>query len=77
MGIVMGAFAKCKQYVRTHKIISGLVAVALIGGGYYWYGAATTAPMVTKYVVENATLGSVVASVSGTGQVQAGTTIGV
>jgi multidrug efflux pump subunit AcrA (membrane-fusion protein) len=77
MSIVTGAFAKCKQYVRAHKIISGLVVVVLLGGGYYWYSVANTAPTVSKYVVENATLGSVVASVSGTGQVQAGTTIGV
>jgi multidrug efflux pump subunit AcrA (membrane-fusion protein) len=73
----MSIFVKWKQYVRTHKIISGLIVVVLLGGGYYWYSVANTAPTVTKYVVENATEGSVVASVSGTGQVQAGTTIGV
>jgi multidrug efflux pump subunit AcrA (membrane-fusion protein) len=73
----MSILVKWKQYVRTHKIISGLIVVVLLGGGYYWYSVANTAPTVTKYVVENATEGSVVASVSGTGQVQAGTTIGV
>jgi multidrug efflux pump subunit AcrA (membrane-fusion protein) len=77
MNIITGAFSKCKHYVRAHKIISGLIVIVLLGGGYYWYSAANTAPTVTKYVVQNATLGSVVASVSGTGQVQAGTTIGV
>jgi multidrug efflux pump subunit AcrA (membrane-fusion protein) len=77
MSTIANIFTNSKQYVRTHKIISGIVVVALLGGGYYWYAAANTAPAVTKYVVENATLGSVVASVSGTGQVQAGTTIGV
>jgi len=65
------------QYVRVHKIISGIVIVVVVGGGYYWYRSANVAPTITKYVVEDATDGAVVASVSGTGQVQAGTTITV
>jgi HlyD family secretion protein len=77
VSIITTAFTKCRQYVQAHKIISGIVIVVLLGGGYYWYRIANTTTTVTKYVVENATLGSVVASVSGTGQVQAGTTIGV
>ncbi len=70
-------FAKIRTYIRGHKIISIVVVIALAAGGYYWYGAANTATAVTKYVVENATQGTVVASVSGTGQVQAGTTVNV
>ena len=65
------------HYARVHKIISGIVLIVIIGGGYYWYTVANTAPTVTKYVVENATTGTIVSSVSGTGQVQAGTTINV
>ena len=65
------------QYARAHKIISIVVIVVLLGGGYYWYSVATVAPTVTKYVVENATTGTIVSSVSATGQVQAGTTINV
>jgi multidrug efflux pump subunit AcrA (membrane-fusion protein) len=65
------------QYARAHKIISIIVIVVLLGGGYYWYSVANTAPTVTKYVVEDATTGTIVSSVSATGQVQAGTTINV
>ncbi len=65
------------QYARAHKIISIIVIVVLLGGGYYWYSVATVAPTVTKYVVEDATTGTIVSSVSATGQVQAGTTINV
>lgn len=65
------------QYARAHKIISIVVIVVVLGGGYYWYSAANTVPMVTKYVVENATTGTIVSSVSATGQVQAGATIDV
>ncbi len=73
----MKKFGSIVQYARTHKIISTIVILILIGGGYYWYGVATVAPTLTKYVVENATTGTIVSSVSAPGQVQAGTTINV
>lgn len=63
--------------MRAHKIISAIVAIVIIGGGYYWYSSATVATTVTKYVVQDATTGTIVSSVSATGQVQAGTTIEV
>lgn len=67
--------AACKGYIKAHKIISGIAVLVLVGGGYYWYQAVSTPATVTKYVVESAATGTVVVSVSGTGQVQAGTTI--
>ncbi len=70
-------FAAFKKYIKAHKIISAIVVVVLAAGGYYAYQVSNTPATVTKYVVENATTGSVIASVSGTGQVQAGTTITV
>ncbi|HUC01868.1 MAG TPA: biotin/lipoyl-binding protein [Candidatus Paceibacterota bacterium] len=63
--------------MRAHKIMTAIVVVVVGGGGYYWYASAHPAPTVTKYVVQAATQGTVVASVSATGQVQAGTTINV
>ena len=68
-------FTNFKTYLKAHKIVSAIVVVVLAGGGYYWYQASNAPTAVTKYVVQDAALGSVVASVSGTGQVQAGTTI--
>ncbi len=70
-------FIKIKTYMRAHKIISTIAVIVVAGGGYYWYSASTAVPSVTKYVVEVAAPGTVVSSVSGTGQVQAGTTINV
>jgi HlyD family secretion protein len=75
--IIFIMFSKIKTLVWTHKIVSVVVLIILVGGGYWWYAVSTAAPTVTKYVVENATEGTIVASVSGTGQVQAGTTIDV
>ena len=63
--------------MRAHKVVSIIVVIVLVGGGYGWYSSANTAPTVTKYVAEAATSGTIVSSVSGTGQVQAGTTINV
>ncbi len=60
---------------RAHKFISVVIIVVIIGGGYYWYQKAHATTTVTKYVVQSAAQGSVIADVSGTGQVQAGTTI--
>jgi len=62
---------------RAHKIISTIVVVAIAIGGYYWYSSSLTPATITKYVVEDAVQGSVITDVSGTGQVQAGTTINV
>ncbi len=70
-------FGKFKQYIRAHKIISAIVVILLATGAYFAYADSRPSATVTKYVVQNATLGSIVASVSGTGQVQAGTTIDV
>jgi HlyD family secretion protein len=69
--------SKIRQYIRTHKIISIIVGIVIVGGGYYWYSSANATVAVTKYVVQTAAQGSVVSSVSATGQVQAGTTITV
>ena len=66
---------KVRFFIKTHKIISAVVLIVVVGGGWYWYSSASTPVKVTKYVVENATTGTVISSVSGSGQMQAGTTI--
>jgi len=70
-------FGNFIKKMRAHKIITGIVVIVIVVGGYYWYSVASVAPTVTKYVVEDATDGAIVSSVSATGQVQAGTTIDV
>ena len=68
---------KIKTYLRAHKIVSLAALVVLGGGGYWWYASANAPVAVTKYVVTAASTGTVVESVSATGQVQAGTTVNV
>lgn len=70
-------FTNLKLFIKAHKIVSAIVVIILGTGGYYAYQASTAPASVTKYVVQAAATGSVIASVSATGQVQAGTTINV
>jgi multidrug efflux pump subunit AcrA (membrane-fusion protein) len=68
---------KIRTYIRAHKAISISVVILLAIGGYFIYKDSNTAVAVTKYVVEDASQGTVISDVAGTGQVQAGTTINV
>lgn len=54
-----------------HKIISVILTAAVVGGGYYAYNNLNAASAQTRYVLAAAGKGTVVASVSGTGQVSA------
>ncbi len=52
-----------------HKIISLLVAVAVIWGGYSAYGKVHNTAAVTRYVLGSVEKGTLITSVDGTGQV--------
>ena len=58
-------FKKILHFITSHKKISIVIAIVVIGGGYFWYSAFRSTTAVTKYVVEKATTGTVIASVSG------------
>ena len=75
--VPLSRFAKVRRFAAAHKIISGIVLVLTVSGGWYWYSQANTATAVTRYVIEKATTGTVIASVTGSGQMQAGTTIDI
>ena len=70
-------FGNFIKKMRAHKIVTAIIVIILAGGGYYWYANSTATTTITKYVVEDATTGSVIKDVSGSGQVQANTTISV
>jgi multidrug efflux pump subunit AcrA (membrane-fusion protein) len=69
--------SKIKQFMGAHKIITAIILIAIVWGGYSVYAAVNQPAAVTKYVVEAATQGSVISSVSGSGQVAADTTVDV
>ncbi|OGZ02470.1 MAG: hypothetical protein A2946_02770 [Candidatus Liptonbacteria bacterium RIFCSPLOWO2_01_FULL_53_13] len=64
-------YAHIKKYALLHKTTAVIVALVIIGGGYYGYKKLTTAPAETRYVLAAAEKGTLVVSVAGTGQVSA------
>src|SRR3989339_1875559 len=62
---------KIFKIITKHKIISGIVVIVLIGGGYYSakaFGGATTE---TRYVLAAVEKGTLITTVSGSGQISA------
>ncbi len=54
-----------------HKILSVFLAVVILGGGYYAYGKFASGATATQYVLATVEKGTLVASVSGSGQASA------
>jgi RND family efflux transporter MFP subunit len=56
---------------KLGKFITGLVIVGAIGGGWYYYKGKTAASTTAKkYIVGTATIGTVISTVEGSGQVE-------
>ena len=70
-------FSRAKNYIQSHKILSfiGLVIIILI---IYWIvKAANPASASTTYVVGQATTGTIVSTVTGTGQVSTSSNLAI
>ncbi len=68
---------KIRTFIVVRKIATTIIAFALAGVGYYLTVGLRTTATATQYVVENASLGAVVTSVSGSGQVDTVTQVDV
>ncbi len=64
-------FSRIGGFIKAHKIISSIIILAVIGGGYWLYRAKTTTATQTRYVLGTARVGTVSSVVTGTGQVSA------
>ena len=60
---------KILHWISEHRITALLLAALVVGGGYYGYTKLTTATPSTQYVSATAEKGTLVTSVSGSGQV--------
>ena len=60
---------KLKIYVGAHKILSTIALVVIVVFGYWGVGRLTSTTAVTRYVLGTVAKGTVVTSVTGTGQV--------
>ncbi|MEI6396608.1 MAG: HlyD family efflux transporter periplasmic adaptor subunit [Candidatus Taylorbacteria bacterium] len=63
--------SKIREYARAHKLITTIIVLAVIGGGYYWYRSMSTSSTTPQYVLSPVRIGSIIQTVSGTGQVSA------
>jgi len=68
-------FEKTKIFARTHKKTMWLIAVVIIVAGYYGYKKVTDTSTETRYVMAAVQKGTLISSVSGSGQVSASDTI--
>lgn len=65
-------FRSSKSFLFSHKLISALVLIALFGGGYVAYASySKSKENQIRYVLAAAEKGTVILSVTGTGQVSA------
>ncbi len=58
-----------KKLALAHKLWSGVIAVVILGGGWFAYGALTAPSAAPSYVLGTVTKGTIVSSVSESGQV--------
>jgi len=63
-------FNKTKTLVLKHKIISSIIILVLLVGGYYGYNFFSKTNTETRYILTSVAKGMITASVSGTGQVE-------
>ncbi|NDB60542.1 HlyD family efflux transporter periplasmic adaptor subunit [bacterium] len=66
-----------KVFLKTRKVLSITILIALIAIGYWTYNKFFSKPPQPSYVVANAKRGNIVRSVTGTGQVSASSQIDI
>jgi HlyD family secretion protein len=64
-------FSKTKSYIVAHKILSGCIFIVLIFLGRFLYGKITSTGGIPRYITSKVERGTIVASVTATGQVSA------
>lgn len=60
---------KIITYAKTHKIIATIVAMVIVGGGWWIYSKTNSASAETRYILGTVEKGTIIASVSASGQV--------
>ena len=68
---VRAAGESVRLYAAAHKAIATVVALIVLYGGYHYYGVLTAPSTATRYVTTTVATGTVVATLTETGQVSA------
>ncbi len=66
-----------RKYIEAHRILSALIGIALLYGGYWEYGRLAATGGGTSYITAAAQKGTIIVSISGTGQVSASNQVDV
>lgn len=70
-------FATLRTYIAEHKVIATVAVLVVLYIGYYVYGIFTAPLTATRYVTTTVATGTVVATMSETGQVSASSNIDI
>jgi RND family efflux transporter MFP subunit len=70
-------WARAKKYGRSHKVVSGVAFAIVLAVAWWAYAKATAAPAQTHYILGTVSTGTIVQSLSESGQVSAVNTVDV
>lgn len=62
---------RARTFAKAHRIWSGIIGIAVLGGGYYLYSAITAKPATPTYTVTTVATSTVVSTLSESGQIAA------
>ena len=68
---------KIRAYAAAHKFISAIIVVVILGGGYWTYGKLTSTLGETRYVLAAVEKGTLIVSITGSGQVSSSNQIDI
>lgn len=71
LSTISGRVKSAWAYALAHKVISTIVLLAVLYGGYHYYGVFTAPSAATRYVTSTVASGTIVSSLTETGQVSA------
>ena len=74
---LLNFFSAVAARARAHKIIATIVALVVLWGGYHLYGSLTSTAGQTSYVVSTVATGTVIATLSESGQIAATSEVSV
>ncbi len=64
-------YTAAKTFVLRHKIWSSVVVLVVLAGGWWLYGSLTSTTGQTRYVLSTVSQGTIISTVSGSGQIAA------
>jgi HlyD family secretion protein len=74
---IKGGGGRVRIYAFKHKIISGIIVLVILGGGYYAYTAIAAGNTATQYVLATVTKAPLMVTVTESGQVDSKDTLSV